>query len=215
MTSNKWVRGIGALLGVLLWSPTLVFCDRECGCEDICEVQARLRERERLLEAAKQVEREALAGTFARASWYKRRFVQVAFPDGNYRVEGTQKHGQEIEVSEELKQSVCTGIWKATEAHELDHAEFDKTVPGWKYPWIMIFGQEGKFLARKEVSGYQAEVDYLKDELEKLKQGCPDTDCDPPQIERYQEANRVLREGQRVRQERSARRVGQYVQFIQ
>jgi hypothetical protein len=213
MTNIKRTRGIGVFLAVLLWLPAPAFSDGPCGCEDISRLEDRLKEREQLLEIARQVEREALASRFASAGWYKERFVEVAFPDGNYEVQGTQKHGEEITVSDELKASNCDGIWKATEAHELDHAEFDKTVPGWKYPWIMIFGQEGKFLARKEVSGYAAEVEYLKNELEKLKQS---GDCEPeePELERYQEMNQARREEQRMREQQAAKRVSRYAQSI-
>ncbi len=217
MIYGKWSR-TSALLAIFLWFPAQGLADGACGCEELCNLENRLKERERLLEAARQVAKEAKEKSFPTSAWAKERFIEIAFPGGNYKVEGVQAYGEEPKVAEEHKKSNCDSVWKATEAHEQDHANYDKTVPNWKYPWIMIFGQEGEFLAGKEASGYAAEVQYLLNEIEKLRRNCPQVECKPPgpkpQIERYQEQNKAYRREQKERLDRAARRVAQYAGSI-
>jgi len=218
MTDGYRIRLSFAILALLVCLPALGHSEGACGCEDICNLEKRLKQKEKLLDAARQVAKEAAEKYFPTSGWAKERFLEIAFPDGNYKVEGTQQYGEEVKVSDELKKGSCDSQWKATEAHERDHAKFDQTVPNWKYPCIMIFGQEGDILARKEVSGYTAEVEYLKKELEQLRKNCPETNCEPvpeqPVLQRYQENNEAARAEQQQRVEGASRRVKGYAESI-
>ncbi|MFB3902991.1 MAG: hypothetical protein ACE15E_06020 [Acidobacteriota bacterium] len=220
MTHGCRIRTALATLALFACLPATGLSDGACGCNDICNLAKRLREKERLLEAARKVAAEAKDKVFPTAGWAKERFLEIAFPDGNYKVEGVQQYGQETKVSDELKKGNCDSHWKAAEAHELDHIRYDKTVPNWKYPWIMIFGQEGEFLAGKEVSGYLAEVEYLRKELEKLAKNCPPVDCDSspvreqPVLETYQGQNAAAQAEQKQRLEGASRRVRGYAESI-
>jgi hypothetical protein len=84
----------------------------------------------------------------------------------------------------------------------------------------MIFGQEGEFLSRKEVSGYLAEVEYLRKEIEKLSKNCPPVDCNPeppskqPILQRYQANDAAAQAEQKQRLEGSSRRVKGYAESI-
>ena len=82
----------------------------------------------------------------------------------------------------------------------------------------MIFGQEGEFLSRKEVSGHSAEMEYLRNELEKLRKNCPETDCQPapeqPVLETYQKNDAAVQAEQKQRLEGSSRRVKGYAESI-
>jgi len=220
MINRYWIRNSFAALALLFCLPAVALSEGACGCEDICTLEKRLKEKERLLDCARKVAAEAKEKTFPSSGWAKDRFLELAFPDGNYKVEGVQQYGEQVQVSDELKKGSCDGQWKATEAHELDHAQFDKTVPNWKYPWIMIFGQEGEFLANKEVSGYSAEVEYLKKELEKLRQNCPPVNCQPvggeePVLQRYQENDEAFRAREKQRLDGASRRVKGYAESIE
>jgi len=220
MIHGYWIRTALAMLALLVCFPATGLSEGACGCEDICKLEKRLKDKEKLLEAAKKVAEEAKEKFFPTAGWAKDRFLEIAFPDGNYKVEGVQEYGEEVKVSDELKKGSCDSQWKATEAHEKDHDQFDKTVPDWKYPWIMIFGQEGEFLSRKEVSGHSAEVEYLRKEIEKLSKNCPPVDCDPqppaeqPVLQTYQENNAAMQAEQKQRLEGSSRRVKGYADSI-
>ncbi len=218
MIHGYWIRTALATLVLLVCLPATGLSEGACGCQDICNLEKRLKEKEKLLEAARKVAEEAKEKFFPTAGWAKDRFLEIAFPDGNYKVEGVQEYGEEVKVSDELKKGSCDSQWKATEAHEKDHAQYDKTVPNWKYPWIMIFGQEGEFLAGKEVSGYLAEVEYLRKELEKLRKNCPETDCQPapeqPVLQTYQENDEAMRAQQQQHLEGSSRRVKGYSESI-
>jgi hypothetical protein len=218
---DRRVRLVVVFLMSLVVLPRPGFSQKPCSCADLCKMESRLEARKRLLEAARQVAEEAAMKAFPTARWAKARFIEIAFPGQQPTVEGVQQFGQEPKISEEHKRRNCDSIWKATEAHELDHDRFDKTVADWKYLAIMAGGQEGKFLALKEVSGYAAEVSYLSAELDRLKRDCPRENCggeeeepEQPVLERYQEQNRQRRAEAKERVSRAAERVSRYAASI-
>lgn len=190
------------------------FAAGPCTCDDIPAIKARLEQRTRLAKAAAQVASEAAEMWLPYAWRIKARFLEIAFPNQTPTVEGVQNYGEKPQVSEKLKTENCDSIWKATQAHEDDHAAFDKTVSGNDYPWIMVFGQEGGVLAPKEARGYAVEVGYLTEELVRLQKECDKKQGTQASLERYQEQDRARRAEQKERLAHAATRVAAYAKGI-
>jgi hypothetical protein len=171
--NKTWRRALLMVPLMLMVVAGRGFASRPCTCDDIPRIKARLAQRARLAAAAAQVVAEAARKWFSTAGWAKERFKQIAFPNQEPTVEGVQDYGKPPQITEELKNANCESIWKATQAHEDDHAAFDKTISNTRYPWIMVFGQEGgSVLAPKEARGYAVEVAYLTKELERIQKEC-------------------------------------------
>ena len=216
--NKTWRRALLMVPLMLMVVAGRGFASRPCTCDDIPRIKARLAQRARLAAAAAQVVAEAARKWFSTAGWAKERFKQIAFPNQEPTVEGVQDYGKPPQITEELKNANCESIWKATQAHEDDHAAFDKTISNNRYPWIMVFGQEGgSVLAPKEARGYAVEVAYLTKELERLQKECqkPQKPQEAPaSLERYQENDQARRAEQKERLARSAARVTTYASAI-
>jgi hypothetical protein len=206
---NRWATISCCFLMIVLGLPASGFSGGPCTCNDLAKLEQRLKAVEAQLAAWEQVGSEAIEKLLPTAGWAQNRFIQIAFPGQTPRQRGSQKYGEQPKVSDEEKENNCDGIWKATQQHEEDHAKFDQSIPDWQYNWSTIFGQEGVWIAAKEISGHTAEAAYLQEEINKLRKQCSKLETYP---ETYDDKTR--RAEQKERLGRAADRVASYASSL-